>query len=189
MFNTKGMEEQIIINLQKCSNTFLDMFFNAQSYIASWICAVVIFTFTIFFINKKLGLFYGVGFLFTIGFNYLLKTIINRPRPYEKNMQIINKLQTIGKSFPSGHMVSATFIVLFVLVLFKYLYHKNKLKLYGKKWFKVTLILIGVTFITLTAIARMYLGQHYLTDIVAGVVIGAFGFIACYILLKDKIDF
>lgn len=184
MFHTKLMEERIIIGLQSISNVFLDVVFQGISYVASWLGAIFLFLVIIIFVNKKFGFVFGGGFLFTIGFNYLLKVIVNRPRPFEINEQIVNKLQTIGKSFPSGHMVSATFIVFTLFYLFKKLNECGKFKLWNKKWFKIISIVFGVAFIVLTAISRMYLGQHYLSDIFVGIIVAVFGFFATLFVFK-----
>lgn len=186
MFHNKIMEENIIINLQSFSNKFLDIFFNAQSYIASWIGAIFLFLVIIIFINKRFGLNFGIGFLLSIGINYLIKIIVNRQRPYEANANIINKLQTIGKSFPSGHMVSCTFMVLVIWYLFIWLNKNGKFNLYNKLWFKILIYVFGIIFIILTAIARMYLGQHYITDILAGILVAIIGFFVSKIVFKKQ---
>lgn len=181
------MEENIILWLQRHSSKFLDLFMRAESYLVSWIGALFMFFMIILFIDKKYGLFFGVGFLFSIGVNFCLKEIIARPRPYVANPEIINKLTTIGKSFPSGHSVSVVFIVLTLLYLFYYLNKKGKFKLFNKVWFKILSIFFAVVLIILTGISRMYLGQHYITDILAGLMIGAIGFLVTFLLVRKKL--
>lgn len=181
------MEEQIILWLQSHSSAFLDIFLKGVSHIASWLGTTCVLLIIFFFVNKKFALFFGAGFLSTVGINFALKEIISRPRPYIANPEIINKLTTIGKSFPSGHSVSVMFMVLMLLYLFSLLQKQGKFKQYGKKWLKVLCVALGVMFIILTAISRMYLGQHYLSDIFAGLTVGALGFCATYFVSRKKL--
>ena len=176
------MEKEIIIWLQSKSSTFLDLFFSAWSYVVSWIGVVFLFLVIIVFIDKKFGLFFGIGFLITILINYILKVIINRPRPYETYDIIVNKLSTIGKSFPSGHAVSVTFMMLTILFVFNILHKKEKFKIWQYRWFKIISIALSLLFVFLTMIARMYLGQHYLTDLIAGISLSAFCFMIIFAL-------
>jgi len=179
------MEQKIIIWLQAHSSKFWDLFFTAHSHLVSWI-GVVFFLLVIFlFINKKFALFYGMGFGVTIGINYLIKIIVSRPRPYLVNGQIINKLSTIGYSFPSGHSVSTMFMVLIFITLFSYLRNQKRYNLFNKTWFKVLVVALSVIALITTAFARMYLGQHYLTDVLAGYVVGFVGFTITNILYKS----
>ena len=178
------MEEKIIIWLQSFSNNFYDLFFQSVSYLVSWIGAFCLFLVVLLFLDKKYALCMGFGYLITVIFNYILKVIIARPRPYVNNPQIINKLTTIGQSFPSGHSVSVMFIVLALLSLFAFLCKKGKMEIYKKTWFKILSYSVAIVLVLLTAIARMYLGQHYISDIIVGLIIGMFGFVVSYFVFK-----
>ena len=59
-----------------------------------------------------------------------------------------------------------------------------ELKIYSKLWFKILCYALGIFFVVLTAISRMYLGQHYLSDILAGLALGAIGFVLTAFLYK-----
>ena len=181
------MEYNLIIWLQSFSNNILDVFMQGISYLASWLGTICVLFCIIFFVNKKIGLYFSLGFLLTIGINYCIKEIIARPRPYQSNPEIINKLTTIGKSFPSGHSVSVMFMVLLILFILHYLYKINKLKIYKKVWFRIICYFLCTLFVVLTAISRMYLGQHYLSDIITGLLLGALGFIITWLVIHKKL--
>ena len=93
-----------------------------------------------------------------------MKTLINRLRPYQVDPTIIDKLTGAGASFPSGHTLSAVIIVSFILFYI--------LKDIKKKSIRITSFSLSVTFILFVAFSRLYLGQHYLTDIIAGIFLG-----------------
>lgn len=85
---------------------------------------------------------------------FLLKTIIIRPRPFEV-IEAIKALQNANlSSFPSGH-TTAVFSTLAIL-------DKEFPKF---KWF-------WLLFSCLVAFSRIYLGLHYLTDVVTAALIG-----------------
>ena len=104
----------------------------------------------------------GIGAFFGI----LLKLLFKRQRPYQANERIINysgKLhQNIFEkySFPSGHTFIAT---MFSLIMLK--------KFPQEFVFNIVSVLVGFS--------RIFLGVHYPSDIIGGMV---FGFIFYHIL-------
>ncbi len=86
--------------------------------------------------------------------------LIDRPRPsYPDPIEVIH-----GAGFPSGH--TTTSIILFGLIL--YLLWP---RLPSKTWRAVGLFAL-ILLIGLIGFARMYIGTHYLTDILGGVFTG-----------------
>lgn len=85
----------------------------------------------------------------------VVKRLFSRERPYVKHEDISKAIKPPDRfSFPSGHTAGA-FTVSFVL----YYYHP----------------FISIPFFIfsgLIAFSRMYLGVHYLSDILAGIVLG-----------------
>ena len=84
----------------------------------------------------------------------LLKMVIARPRP-EGLIALDDK---IGYSMPSGHSTIAGTIA-------AYAYFSNEIK----KNYKYFLIILAL----LTGISRIYLGVHFLSDVITGLFIGA----------------
>ena len=77
-----------------------------------------------------------------------IKFLIARTRPVHQ------LLPETGFSFPSIHTMSATLFVLLLLTFFK-----NR-----HRW----LVIAAVIWVSFVALSRIYLGAHYLTDVLAG---------------------
>lgn len=94
----------------------------------------------------------------TIGANYALKELIGRPRPWRAHPDCIYPGSVDDEfSFPSGHSSSAATLATY-------------LSLRYPQWYVVA---PAVLFTGYTWYARMNLGVHYPTDIIAGAVLGA----------------
>ncbi|MGN0156613.1 MAG: phosphatase PAP2 family protein [Lachnospiraceae bacterium] len=100
--------------------------------------------------------------------NLFLKNLFNRIRPYE----VVNGLELLIEkqkdfSFPSGHSASsfASAVVLY----------KTLPKRYG-------VIILGMAFII--SLSRLYVGVHYPSDVIAGIMIGTITAIAVIMVQK-----
>lgn len=91
---------------------------------------------------------------------YILKAVIARERPY------LMLIPSHGFSFPSGHATAAAiFFSVVIYLAFKYI--RNSI------WREIAIsacILMAIT----VALARVYMNVHWLTDVVAGLALGAF---------------
>lgn len=107
----------------------------------------------IFLKNKKIGLFMSIDLVVITIFQYILKAIFQRSRPIG-----INLIEESSYSFPSGHSLTAMAFYGFII----YLIYKSNLK-YKK------LYIIGLSvLILLIGLSRVYLGVHFVTDILGG---------------------
>ena len=83
--------------------------------------------------------------------------VINRKRPYEKfEVPPVLPKDTKGKSFPSRHVFSATVIAMTYLVMSPWM------------WLGIVLLVLAV----FEAVVRVLSGVHYISDVLAGMVIG-----------------
>jgi undecaprenyl-diphosphatase len=110
--------------------------------------------------------------------NLLIKLIVSRPRPTSKFVAILQGAN--GASFPSGHVMAyvAFFGLLFSLSLILF------------KWRRVwcyVLILISALFVVLVGPSRIYLGDHWASDVLGGYLFGSLLLgISLWIYLKLK---
>jgi undecaprenyl-diphosphatase len=101
--------------------------------------------------------------------NQLIKRAVGRPRPLDQLIDVF--MPVSGNSFPSGH-------VMFYTVFFGFLLFLAWTRLAGSVWRWVVFIIAG-TLIVMIGPSRMYLGAHWLSDVIAaylfGIIILAFG--------------
>ncbi len=171
-----AFEIQIIKWLQSTFSPTLNV---AMSYIAFFSdFTIVLAVFFLFWVNKKRA--YAVYFALTQGLSALiqktLKAIIARPRPYVASSEIAGIFNASGTSFPSGHSITAMGVFLFV-IYFIYSHSKSKKE-------RTVFTVLGVGYLLLNAFNRMFLGQHFLTDILGGYAIMLVLCFVAYLLYK-----
>jgi undecaprenyl-diphosphatase len=106
-------------------------------------------------------LFYWVGILGSLALFAGIKELMARTRPSNN----IGDIVEMGYSFPSGH---ATMSMSFVLLVI-YIYYDKVSTIY-----KTPLVLFGLLFTLSITFSRLYLGLHYLSDLLAGLMLGVF---------------
>ncbi|MES2374315.1 MAG: phosphatase PAP2 family protein [Bacteroidota bacterium] len=99
----------------------------------------------------------AAGLVITTLATQSLKAIVKRPRPYRTYADIYPDEMDDSYSFPSGHTSSVFFIA-------------TSLALTCKKWY---ITVPAFTWATGVGYSRMYLGQHYPSDVFVGAVVGA----------------
>lgn len=142
--------------------------FKAISFICSpkfmIILNVLLFIFII--VKKKYKLFIIVlSSISSVIINNLVKIIVRRERP-----DYLRMVMEKSYSFPSGHAMIS------VLFFGSIIYLVNKYNLKYKKLITFSLS----TFVILVGISRIYLGVHYLTDVVGGYLLG---FIVLFLII------
>ncbi len=99
------------------------------------------------------------GHLLSVG----LKSIVNRPRPGAID-DVPVLLHANGSSFPSGHALTAVLFFGFLAVLITSLVPNRPMR-----HLFITLSLVAASGICLS---RIYLGAHFLSDVIAGIAAG-----------------
>lgn len=153
---------------------------NAQGIIPLTMIIAGIF----YFISRKWQVFLWIVFTILVGVGPvvdLIKNIIQRARP----SYVTHLVDQGGYSFPSGHATGA--VLAWGSLAFLIWYY------FEDKYPKMMPYLIGFTIFMVVAISasRLYLGVHYLSDIIAGWSIGATWLILCLnyfnLFIADKI--
>ena len=123
--------------------------------------------------NKRMSIFYAGTFAVVCVANFIIKQIVRRARP--EHLMIIEET---GFSFPSGHAMM-TFAFFAILIHFVCKMVKNKT-------LKISLVSVFSLLILAIGFSRVYLGVHYLTDIVAGFLISFVIVSVCLIIYNTK---
>ncbi|UBH07575.1 phosphatase PAP2 family protein [Macrococcus armenti] len=120
------------------------------------------------------ALFFALSMILSGILNPLLKNIFDRERP-----TLLRLIDITGFSFPSGHaMGSCAFFGSLAILI-----SKNT-----SSSFKPYFIGLCVFTILMISISRVYLGVHYPTDIIAGIIGGIVCIILSQLILNKVID-
>ncbi|MHC1571066.1 MAG: phosphatase PAP2 family protein [Methermicoccaceae archaeon] len=124
-------------------------------YVGAAVCLVVL-------ISRGAGafVFAGLGLALTVALYEIIKRLVGRARPYEVIGGItLLALPPANASFPSGHASVSMYVALLMAWLFP------------RYWWMFLLVASG------TAFSRVYMGLHYPSDVLCGMVLGAFVFL------------
>lgn len=152
-----GFEAQFIIALQNLSNTFLDYLNLGFTLLGEEIFFLIAAVLLYWCYDKRYAFRFFNIYIVSVALNEGIKMLVKRPRPFDgyTNIYSIGE-KTPGYSFPSGHSQSIANISTQIFLKFK-----TRL---------ILILAISVTVIVM--MTRMYLGQHYLTDVLAGAALG-----------------
>lgn len=125
------------------------------------VLAVILVVIEAFAPGRLPGVCAALNLVLAVGLNFLLKAIVQRPRP-DMGIRLVSES---GYSFPSGHsMVAMAFYGLLLWMVLHY--EKDRLVKYlCSAGFVVIILLIGIS--------RVYLGVHYASDVIAGFCVSA----------------
>ncbi|MEJ2263702.1 MAG: phosphatase PAP2 family protein [Anaerolineales bacterium] len=97
--------------------------------------------------------------------DFVTKVAVRRPRPPADLVMVSRKLTSF--SFPSGHVTFYTGFFGFLLYLS---YHLLK-----PSWQRTLLMLVFGSLIALVGPSRIYLGEHWFSDVIGGYLLGGLG--------------
>ena len=166
---------ELVINeaLQKLSSPLLDGVMGVLTEVGGKLIFLLVAIILYLCIDKKYAFQFVNVFFAGHMCVEVTKLLVARPRPYTYDSVISIGEETSGYSFPSGHTNS-------ISNLSTQLSIKTK-----NKW----VILVGAILTFTVMFTRVYLGQHFLSDVLVGLLYGvsfAFLFTKLWVLLKDK---
>lgn len=126
----------------------------------------------LFFFGKISSYFSFQKALLVPAVSFVLLTLfrkwINRPRPYEKfDVPPVIKKDTSGHSFPSRHVFSATMIAMTFLLMSPW------------SWLGLLFLIVSVVL----AVVRVLSGVHFISDVVAAIIIAVFAAFFGYLVI------
>lgn len=166
------IDVQITRTLQSLSSPIFSAFmeliswpgFSPQCYLISALIVIALYLFG-FHWEAVAGLF---ATLLPPIANVLVKETIQRPRPTVDLVQVLHILDSY--SFPSGH-------VMFYVGFFGFLWFLAYTLLKRSPLRTSLLIVLGI-FIALVGASRIYLGQHWATDVLGAYLLGSLALVA-----------
>ena len=158
------VDQQLSAWVARNRSPSLTTFFIVVTSLGSTAAGVIIATVLGIYLLLRKRKYWFVATVLTIAggalLNRFLKLAFQRARP-----ELDDPITTFaGYSFPSGHTMSAT-VVFGTLALFMFTRKEN---------FRARLVVMGLALlvIVMVAFSRIYLGAHYLTDVVAAIAEG-----------------
>lgn len=169
------MEGLIFINQHMHASDFWNGFFKCITYLGEAGAVWVVLGIILLCFKKTrasgavLLISLGIGFIFN---DFVLKNLIQRPRPFVQNPEFAEFLKQISMKQPSGFsMPSGHSYVAFNAGMMMTLFYKKK-----GAWTFVLSVLI--------AFSRMFLCVHFPTDVLLGSILGVLTAIAVYMVYK-----
>lgn len=166
-----SFEIEIIKSIQSISNSFLDILAKFFTVFGESYIIIIVVAFIYFVIDKKIGERLCFILFASTCVNNSIKGLVKAPRPYQVNNSISGKKvdTATGFSFPSGHTQQASSLYFSIAINFK----------------KKIIYFIALLIILLVAFTRLYLGVHFLRDVLVGFVIGiSLSYLLNYLYIK-----
>ncbi len=163
---------------QAIVDAIAQMRFPAATVAAKWItflgewwillAAVLAACFVLLFQKRiRTALCFGAGYVLLLSIVYALKEFVQRPRPTG------GIVEDSLFSFPSAHSALSAYFFGMVAYLFA-----TRIR---NQMVRRTMVITLLTIPLIIAFTRLYLGMHFLTDVIAGMFLGA---LATFLTLK-----
>ncbi|UUX33581.1 phosphatase PAP2 family protein [Fundicoccus culcitae] len=152
---------------------FLTITILANSNFVTYAVIVIVLVIAIYFKQWLRAIIYGLAIAFgNLTVNPQIKNWVHRERP-DMNFRMVHEA---SYSFPSGHAFASAMIYPLIA---DFLIRNTPLNTYPRTVYTVTTVLV-----LLISFSRIYLGMHYLSDVIAGMSLGY----TFYLLTRDLTD-
>ena len=152
------------------SNTIVSIL-KVLTHFGGFIIPCIILIIVLIFNNNRFIFLFQAGSYAIAGIiTYISKLIVARPRPEMALIKIPSSY-----SFPSGHTLTS--IVFYTMLFYLLTYHMKHKRIF---------MIIGFIFALLIASSRIYLGVHYFSDVIGGLIIGIPCLLMCINIIKKN---
>lgn len=160
--NQVGWFDNTIYNaVRSINNSFFDQYFNFFTILGNPVSIIILLVVLNIFLSRKDAIMCDILSITSVITNTIIKNIVRRDRP-----NVLRLVSEHGFSFPSGHsMISLT--------LYGYLFYISFTKIKNNKLRIITSIMLLFLIVNI-CISRIYVGVHYSSDVLGGVLLGLF---------------
>lgn len=166
-----GNAVDLILRIQAWADPTLDDFFMIVTQLGSEEFYTLLVLTVYWCVSRRAGLRLGMAFLLTMFVNFAIKDLFRVPRPAGEGLRVLLPESGTGYGFPSGHTQGNTTVWGYLYLTFR------------RRW----VLTVAVTLVLLVALSRVYLGLHYISDVLGGIAVGL-AFLALFRLIESNIE-
>ena len=156
---TNSIDSSVYNFIISFRSRFLDNYFRFITSCGNASYVIIVLGICVILMRNKYALYLCFSSSCSVIFNTIFKNIIRRDRP-----NVLRLITQGGYSYPSGHSM-ITMCCYGYLFYYVYKYVKNK-------YLRVFLLIILSILIISIPISRIYVGVHYFSDIIGGLLLG-----------------
>jgi membrane-associated phospholipid phosphatase len=164
----------VIIAIQAIHTPVGDGFFNIITSLGSEEFYLLLLPLLYWCIDKRIAQRLAYLFLFSAYSNAALKDLFRHPRPFEYDPRVLKldwvPADELGYGFPSGHSQSAITVWGYLAAWIR------------RRWMWA----LAATTVVLIAFSRMYLGVHFPTDVIGGLLIGGI-WLGLFVVIEPRL--